>query len=326
MSSVLDPEYDFYYESEFEDEMEGFNPFRSAWDWVTKPGSPQRATALDLGRRAAAQAGSVGRTAGEWGGSRIGQAIGGRFGLAAPGAAAGRWLGGQGGQWLGNRAGSWLSGILPDSEFEAEMLMQHYAHAAAEAESEAEAEAFIGALAPLATRLLPAAGRLAGGLMRGLGRGGRRRGRAAGGAGGRKQRGGPSAGFAGAASGAVPGLVRGLSGAVRTMRRNPQTRGLINLLPQVARNTILNVGRQAAQGAPITPGGTLKTFASTAARILGNPRVGQAALRRARYLDGVFHRVADGSALPGEDDEVLDDDFDEVDDTPDMDFEYEYAY
>src|SRR5690349_4074394 len=39
--------------------------------------------------------------------------------------------------------------VYPDA------MMEHFGHAAAEARSEAEAEAFIGALIPLAARLLP---------------------------------------------------------------------------------------------------------------------------------------------------------------------------
>jgi hypothetical protein len=93
------------------------------------------------------------------------------------------------GRRLGTKAAGLLGGLLPQSEFEEEYewevegelnpirrvypdaLMEHLGHRAAEAESEAEAEAFIGALIPLAARILPrvapAIMRAAPGLIRG---------------------------------------------------------------------------------------------------------------------------------------------------------------
>ena len=78
-------------------------------------------------------------------------------------------------------------------------LMEHLGHAAAEAETEEEAEAFIGALVPLAARLLP---RAASAVMR-----------------------------------VAPNLIRGAAGAARALRSNPATRPLVRTLPTVVRQT-----------------------------------------------------------------------------------------
>ncbi len=195
-------------------------------------------------------------------------------GLGGVGAALGGALGGaQGGalgRSLGSTLGRHLSGRLPQREYEGEWeyemevnpirrvypdaLMEHLGHAAAEAESEEEAEAFIGALVPLAARLLP---RAASSVMR-----------------------------------VAPNLIRGAAGAARALRRNPATRQLVRTLPTVVRQTTANLARQAAQGRPITPQGAVRTLARQTARVVGSPQRSTQAFRRSRALDRRFHHAA----------------------------------
>lgn len=137
--------------------------------------------------------------------------------------------------------------VYPDA------LMEHLALAASESENEAEAEAFIGALIPLAARILP---RLAPAVMR-----------------------------------VVPRLIRGASQAARVMRSAPATRPLVRTLPSVARNTMRVLQAQAQRGQPITPQGAARTLAAQAARVLGNPRHRQAALRQSIRADQRYHRA-----------------------------------
>ena len=196
----------------------------------------------------------------------VGGAIGGA--ISPQGAALGRRLGGL--------ADNRLRGMLPQREYEFEfeeefegefeeeyevnpirraypdVLMEHLGHAAAEAESEAEAEAFIGALVPLAARVLP---RAAGSLMR-----------------------------------AAPGLVRGLAGATRTLRSNPSTRPLVRVLPTVMRRTAAAVARQSAQGRPPTPQQAVRMLARQTAQVVGNPRQATAAYRRSCAADHRYHQ------------------------------------
>jgi hypothetical protein len=195
-------------------------------------------------------------------------------GLGGVGAALGGALGGaQGGalgRSLGSTLGRHLSGRLPQREYEGEWeyemevnpirrvypdaLMEHLGHAAAEAESEEEAEAFIGALVPLAARLLP---RAASTVMR-----------------------------------VAPNLIRGAAGAARALRSNPATRPLVRTLPTVIRQTTANLARQAAQGRPVTPQAAVRTLARQTARVVGSPQRSTQAFRRSRALDRRFHHAA----------------------------------
>jgi hypothetical protein len=187
-------------------------------------------------------------------------------------------IGGAAGRQLGGQAANALGGILPQSEFEGEYetefefegegemegemfanpsqsqtaaLMAHLGHAAAEAESEDESEAFLGALIPLATRLVP---RVAPAIMR-----------------------------------ATPQLVRGLSNVGRTLLNSPTTRPLIRALPTVARNTTASLARQVAAGKRVTPQTAVRTLARQTANVLGNPQQAVAAYRQARSLDRRYH-------------------------------------
>lgn len=199
-------------------------------------------------------------------------------GLGGAGAALGRAVGGAQGGALGRDLGATLgrhvSGWLPQREFEGEWeyefegegevnpirrvypdaLMEHLGHAAAEAESEEEAEAFIGALVPLAARLIPQA---ASAVMR-----------------------------------VAPNLIRGVAGAARTLRANPATRQLVRTLPTVVRQTTANLARQAQQGRPVTPQAAVRTLARQTSRVIGSPQRTAQAYQRSRALDRRFHRSA----------------------------------
>ena len=194
-------------------------------------------------------------------GGALGQALGG-----ARGGALGRSLGGTLGRHLSSRLpqreleleeeGEWevnpIRRIYPDA------LMEHLGHAAAEAESEAEAEAFIGALVPLAARLLP---RAASSILR-----------------------------------VAPSLIRGAAGAARALRRNPATRQLVRTLPTVVRRTTASLARQAAQGRPVTPRRAVQTLARQTAQVVSSPQRSTQAYRRSRALDHRFHRAAGPTA------------------------------
>lgn len=140
-----------------------------------------------------------------------------------------------------------LRRVYPDA------MMEHLGHAAAEAETEAEAEAFVGALVPLAARMVRAA--------------------------------------APHVARSTPHLVRGLSTVAHTLRRNPGTRQLVRVLPTVASRTTHSLARHAARGHPITPRHAVRTLAGQTAAVLSNPRTRGQIVRRARALDRNYHQV-----------------------------------
>src|SRR5436190_623186 len=81
-------------------------------------------------------------------------------------------------------------------------------------ESEEEDEAFLGALVPIAAKLIPRAARLI--------------------------------------SGNAPALVRGATRIVRRLRRDPATRRMVKAIPVVLQRTAQSLADQAAAGRPIT--------------------------------------------------------------------------
>jgi hypothetical protein len=109
-------------------------------------------------------------------------------------------------------------------------LMAHFATQAAHAESESEAEAFIGALVPLAARLIPRAAAI-------LARNG-------------------------------PTLVRGAVRIARRLRRNPQTARLISAFPVVLQRTAQSLADQAANGQPIDATTVVRTLGTMTGRVL----------------------------------------------------------
>lgn len=236
-------EFEFEYEGEFEGEMEGEEFFGRI---------------AQLARRAAQNPAlrSIGLQAAR-------SALGGLRGTGPAGAAASNILG----SFLPQREYEYE--FEGEGEFESEdfvnpqrrlsrgpsseALMAHLGNAAASAESEDEAEAFIGALVPLAARLIP---RVAPAVMR-----------------------------------AAPQLIRGISNVAQRLRSNPATQQLVRTLPTIARNTVGQLARQVGQGRPITPQTAVRTLAQQTARVISNPRAATAAYQRNRALDRRYHQA-----------------------------------
>jgi len=258
---------------EYEAEFEGEGEWEEEAEWESEAESEEFFRRLaGLARRAASSPAlrRVGLSAARSALSGL-QGLGSQIGGAA-GGARGSALGGDLGATLGRHLGNWL----PQQEYEYEYetagtrevnplrrihpaaLMEHLGHEAAETESEAEAEAFIGALIPLAARLIP---RLAPAVMR-----------------------------------AAPNLIRGVSRVARTLRSNPQTRPLVRALPGVVRRTTASLAQQAQQGRPVTPQTAVRTLARQTSRVLGSPQAAVQAYQKSKALDRRFH--AAGGAGP----------------------------
>jgi hypothetical protein len=219
------------YEDEWEGEYEDEAFFKELVQQFRTPGSRLRKVALGAARAALTGGGGL---------------LGGR-------------LGGPAGAVLGGTLGGAAGGMLPAQEYEdewefegpmsaiqADALMEQLGAAAAETESEAEAEAFIGALIPLAAKVLPAAART---VMR-----------------------------------AAPKLIRGASRVVRTLRRNPATRKLVRAVPSIVKRTAGSLARQASQGRPISAKSAARTLAGQTYRVLSNPQRCAMAMRRCRAV------------------------------------------
>lgn len=151
-------------------------------------------------------------------------------------------------QGLGSAFGMGEGEFEFEGEFEStagtneyELMMEHLAYQAAQAESEAEAEAFLGALVPLAARLIPSAAR--------------------------------------AITAVAPSLVRGVAQMGRTLYNSPTTRSLLQTAPTVLKGTVRTLANQAAQGKPLTSTTALRALAGNAANVLNNPKKAQQALR-----------------------------------------------
>jgi hypothetical protein len=136
--------------------------------------------------------------------------------------------------------------------FTAEMLMEHFGHAATEAETEAEAEAFLFPLLPLAAKALMPLGKMA--LRR-----------------------------------VAPQVMRGAVRVMRNLRRNPQTRPLVRMMPTIIRRTAYDVGRAAQQGRPVTPQTAVRYLSNETRRVLADPRHTVNVYQRSRALDRRFH-------------------------------------
>jgi len=142
--------------------------------------------------------------------------------------------------------------VNPLQRVHPEALMEHLGHAAAEAHNEGEAEALIGALIPLAARLLP---QIAPVILR-----------------------------------AAPGLIPGVAVVARTLRRSPVTRPLVRTIPTIVRRTAASISQQVRQGRVVSPRSAVQTLARQTAQVLGSPSRTMAAWRRSRLLDGHHHR------------------------------------
>ena len=88
----------------------------------------------------------------------------------------------------------------------------------------------------------------------------------------------------------TPQLTRGVANVTRTLYRNPTTRPLIHAVPRIARTTVARLGRQVANGRPITPQGALRTLAQQTARTISNPRALAQTYRRSLALDRRYHQ------------------------------------
>ncbi|MGC4109536.1 MAG: hypothetical protein QM747_03735 [Nocardioides sp.] len=117
-------------------------------------------------------------------------------------------------------------------------LMAHLANQAAQTESEAEAEAFIGALVPIAAKLIPRAAQLI--------------------------------------RGNAPALLRGTTRIVRRLRRDPATRRLVNAVPVVLQRTAQSLADQAAAGRPIDASTVVRTLGTMTGRVLRGPNARRA--------------------------------------------------
>ena len=143
--------------------------------------------------------------------------------------------------------------ITPVQKIDTDTLLEHLGYAAATTKSEAEAEAFIGALVPLAARLIP---RVTPIIRR-----------------------------------SSPGLIGGLSAATKLLHPNPKTRPLLRTFPTILHHTTAQINRQLKQGKKITPKTAVKTLANQAYRVLRSPQQTRRALKHAYDFNRRYHGI-----------------------------------
>jgi hypothetical protein len=155
---------------------------------------------------------------------------------------------------LGGMLGEEESFDLETEDFAADQLngemalMEVLAAEAADAESEEEADAFIGAILPLATSLIPK-------LV-------------------------PAAAKVGQA--VLPSLVSGAKNLVSTLWKQPATRQLVQTIPTIARGTAATIAKQVAAGKPVTAQTAVRALAGQTAKVLQNPKKAAAIVKRCR--------------------------------------------
>ncbi|MFC4604410.1 hypothetical protein [Rhodococcus kronopolitis] len=130
--------------------------------------------------------------------------------------------------------------------------MAHLATRAGRTDSEAEAEAFIGALVPLAARLVPRAASIV------------------------------------AAN--APAMIRGAARIARTLRHDPATRALVGALPVVLQRTAQSLADQAASGAAIDSSTVARTLGTMTQRVLAPSARGRS-IRAVGVFDDRWHRA-----------------------------------
>jgi hypothetical protein len=162
-----------------------------------------------------------------------------------------------------------VSRIYPDA------MMEHMGLAAMEAETESEAaEHFLPLIPLVASKLLPMAAKalpkIAGKVLPRVAR---------------------------AVSRATPSLTRGVTAIVKNLHRNPHARHLMRTIPSTARRAVATIAKHAAKGHPVTPRHAVKILARENRRVLHNPRIRHAVLRRAGAMDHKMHRLY-GRHLP----------------------------
>lgn len=213
----------------FEDDGLGFEEdefLGGVWRWLTQPIPKQS------GHGTTTHARRFGLTAARGALPPAGAAAGAALGGLAGG--VGAPIGGIAGTALGQGAAS----LIPQE-------MDQFAALAAVAEDEAEAEAFLGALVPLAARLIPQAGQ--------------------------------------AIMCVAPQLIRGLAGTARAVHANPAARQLLRTAGTVVRRTGVDIARQVARGQPVTGQTAVRQLARNTYRTMGSPtQIRRAAARTAR--------------------------------------------
>ena len=156
-----------------------------------------------------------------------------------------------------------VSRVYPDA------MMEHMGLAAMEAETESEAaEHFLPLIPMVASKLLPLAAKAASGVARKM-----------------------LPRVAKAVTRATPTLTRGVTALTKKLHVNPQTRHLVRAIPSAARRAVTAVAKHAAKGHPVPPRHAAKILAHETRRVLGNPRIRHAVLRRAAATDRKMHHV-----------------------------------
>jgi hypothetical protein len=123
--------------------------------------------------------------------------------------------------------------------------MEALAEAIIASESEAEADAFLGAIASIASRVLPKAFSI-----------------------GKK---------------VLPGLIRGARMIVNKVGRSPEGRQIIRALPKLMRNTAADVLQKVADGKPISGDAVMRSLAGQAGRLIKNTSQREAILQEHGY-------------------------------------------
>jgi hypothetical protein len=136
--------------------------------------------------------------------------------------------------------------IYPDAE-----LMAHLGRQASMAESEEEAEAFLGALVPLAARLIPRAAPL----VRQM----------------------------------APALIRGAARLGRHLRQNPTTRSLVEAVPVILQRTAQSLADQVQSGTPLSTDMVFRTLGRSTQRVIGKPASARRAISATRAFDRRRH-------------------------------------
>ncbi|MER3436028.1 MAG: hypothetical protein C4288_22335 [Leptolyngbya sp. ERB_1_1] len=129
---------------------------------------------------------------------------------------------------------------MSEGEFEAgsmnesEALMEYFAYKAATSESEAEAEAFLGALIPLAAKLMPVAKQVV--------------------------------------TAAAPSLIEGVASLGKSLYNDRSTRRLVETVPDILKGAITNLAQQASQGQSIDSAAAIRALSGSTATMFGNPK------------------------------------------------------
>jgi hypothetical protein len=272
-------EHELEHELEQELELEGETPESFAWsdigNWaqsqwraIKTPGSWQN-TAVRLADRAIlAAAPKIGSAIGGSTGADIGSAIQSAGTAIIPPEWRESELEGEFETEFELEGG--LGEISPVSRIYPDAMMEHLGHAAMEAESELEAAEGFAPLVPLvASKLVPlaakAAPRVAAKVLPRV---------------------------AHVVHRVSPHLTRSVVNLTRTLHRHPQTRPLLRVVPSITRRAVTSIARHAAAGRPMSPHRAVRILAHQNHRVLSNPHLVRAALRRSRAMDHRYHRLA----------------------------------